>query len=117
MDVFKCEFCEFTANLEGELKTHLRSKHNNKINQFDWKLCEFCNFNCKSNSEMGTHMKQFDVTHSRRNRNHHMQQVHKEISEMSKQGFILRTFQTAENQKKYLSQDNQCDYYSGKGPR
>ena len=51
---------------------------------------------------MGTHMKQFDVTHSRRNLNHHMQQVHKEISEMSKQGFILRTFQTAENQKKVL---------------
>ena len=117
MDVFKCEFCEFTANLEGELKTHLRSKHNNKINQFDWKLCEFCNFNCKSNLEMGTHMKQFVVTLSRKNRNHHMQQVHKEISEMSKQGFILRTFQTAENQNKYLSQDNQCDYYSGKGPR
>ena len=66
---------------------------------------------------METHFHQFHITHSRRNYNQHIQQVDEEISEMSRRGFILQTFQTAENQAKYLNRSPQSNYYMGNGPR
>ena len=114
---FKCEYCDFAGNKEGELNTHIRRKHNNKINQHDWKLCDFCNFNCKYEREFETHIHDFNFTHSRRNNNQNIQQVDREISEMSRRGFIMKTFQTEENQAKYLNRNSQENYYMGKSPR
>ena len=114
---FLCDYCDFTDKTEGGLKTHIRRRHNDKINQLDYKLCDFCNFNSRLEKEMETHFQQFYVTHSRRYYNQNIQQVDEEISQMNRRGFILQTFQTAENQAKYLNRSPQSNYYMGKGPR
>ena len=117
MENIKCEYCDFAGKTEGELNTHIRRRHNNQINQHDWKLCDFCNFNCKYERELETHIHNFNFTHSRQNYNQNIQQVDREISEMSRRGFIMKTFQTAENQTKYLNRSSQENYYMGKSPR
>ena len=53
------------------------------------------------------HIQDFIFTHSRRNNNQNIQEVDREITEMSKRGFIMKTFQTAENQTKYLNRNTQ----------
>ena len=73
------------------------------MNQQNWKHCNFCNFNWKSEKDMETHMSEYRITHSRRNYNDHIQQVDREISQMTENGFILDTFQTEERQILYLN--------------
>ena len=94
---FKCEFCDFVRKTEGG--------HKRKMNQLNWNLCEVCNFKSKTESEMQTHISEFQITYSRRNYNEHIHQVNSEISNMSKKVFILKTFQTAEQQNHYLKQN------------
>ena len=49
------------------------------------------------------HIQDFIFTHSRRNYNQNIQEVDREITKISKSGFIMKTFQTVKNQTKYLN--------------
>ena len=120
LERLKCDYCDFIGKSEGGLKTHMRSKHTKILNQLDWKHCTFCNFNSKTESEIKTHMTHYRVTHSQ-TKNKNVFELKSELLEMSENGFILYSFDSAETQEQYLQQleknSRKTVSYNGKSPR
>ena len=64
---------------------------------------QFLQFQLQIRRDMETHMSEYRITHSRRNYNDHIQQVDREILQVTEKGFTLDTFQTEERQILYLN--------------